>query len=214
MNVRMLVCGFVLGAGTALVSTEILSAGEPGDDDERLRLYQKYALPGPFHEKMEFFEGEWDVTTKIWMEGPDAPPALSTATVSNKFIFGDRFLQTRMAGTINLEINGEVMTIPTEAIGYLGYDNFKEKYVTVWIDSHNTGIHYAEGNVDKTGKIFTYFGTMDVWQENARDRPYKIVDRIVDDNTIVTEMHDLMRQGETRIFEMVSKRRRPPKVKP
>ena len=213
MNVRMLVCGFVLGAGTALVSTEILSAGEPDFDDARMKLYQKYALPGPFHDKMEFFEGEWDVTTKIWMEGPDAPPALSTATVSHKFMFGDRFLQTTMRGTINLEINGEVMAIPTEAIGYLGYDNFKEKYVSVWIDSYNTGIHYAEGNVDETGKIFTYFATMDVWEENARDRPYKMVDRIVDDNTIVSEVHDLIVQGETRIFEMVSKRRLPPKAK-
>ena len=214
MNVRMLVCGFVLGVGTALVSTEILLAGEPGFDDERMKLYQKYSLPGPFHDKMEFFEGEWDATMKIWIEGPDAPPALSTTTISNTLMFGDRFLQTRMAGTINLEINGEVMVIPTEAIGYLGYDNFKEKYVSVWIDSHNTGIHYAEGNIDETGKIFTYFGMMDVWEENARDRPYKMVDRIVDDSTIVTEMHDLMLQGETRIFEMVSKRRRPSSDKP
>ncbi len=209
MKFRMLLCGFSLGVVAALLSGELLSAGGPRDDDEMMRLYQKYALPGPFHEKLEFFEGEWDVTTKIWMSGPDAPPAVSTSTVSSKLMFGDRFLQTKMRGTMNLEINGEVMPIPMEAIGYVGYDNFKQKYTSVWIDSHNTGIYYAEGNVDETGKVFTYFGTMDVWEENARDRPYKMVDRIIDENTTVSEMHDLMLEGQTRIFEMVAKRRQP-----
>ena len=210
----MVVCGFVLGAGTALVSTELL--GEAGDVDmaELMKAYQKYTTPGEGHKRLEFFEGVWEVDMKIWMEGPDAPPALSTATVSNTLMFGDRFLQTESRGTMTMEIGGTVMQIPTEAVGYIGYDIFKEKYVTIWIDSHNTGIYYAEGNVDETGKVFTYFGLMDMWEENARDRPYKIVDRVVDQNTMVTQMYDLMSTDARPIFEMTSKRKQPRKPTP
>ena len=148
------------------------------------------------------------MTTKIWMEGPDEPPNVSHATVWSKAVFGGRFIHTTMKGTMSFEYQGKVIEFPTEAVGYVGYDNFKEKYVSVWIDSNGTAIYYAEGHVDPSGKIFTYYGEMDEWETGQRDKLYKIQTRIVNEDTVIDEMHDLtMADGKTLIFEMVSRRK-------
>lgn len=208
MRSRMLVLGFALGLVTALVSTGSLVAG-PKEDD-MMRLFRKYAMPGPYHDRLEIFEGEWDVTTKIWMDGPDSPPVESTAVAQNRLIFGGRFLETRAVGEITFEIDGKPEKFPTEAVGYVGYDNYKEKYVSIWIDGHATGIHTAEGTVDASGKVFTYFGISDDWETGTRNRPFKVVDRIIDEDTTVSEVHDLMmKDGQTLVYETTAKRRKP-----
>jgi hypothetical protein len=96
-----------------------------------------------------------------------------------------------------------------EAIGYIGYDNFKEKYIGIWIDSHSTGIYYSEGTVDETGKLFTYFMEMDEWETGRRGVPYKMTDKVIDNGkTIVSEFHDLtMPDGKTLMMQMTSKRK-------
>ncbi len=171
--------------------------------------WQLYAFPGPEHEKLEFFEGEWDVTTSMWMEGaPD--PVRSTATLSSTLIFGGRFLQSKMWGTTTFESNGEMVEIPVEGIGYTGYDNFKKKFVGVWIDNHYTGIFYSEGLADPTGKVYTYFGTHDDWQTGAHDKPMKYVDRILDDNTVTSEFYDISGPQERKFMEMRSARKTKP----
>jgi hypothetical protein len=75
------------------------------------------------------------------------------------------------------------------------------------VHSGGTGIYYAEGTVDETGKVFTYFANYDEWETDRRGVPYKMQDRIIDENTIVTTMYDLtMKPEESKVFEMVSKR--------
>jgi hypothetical protein len=166
-------------------------------------------LPGSHHEKLEHHEGEWNSTFKIWMLGPDKPPAISKAVVSSKLIFGGRFLETRMRGITSIEMQGEKMEIPIEAVGYLGYDNFKEKYVSIWIGSDGTQIHYSEGLPDATGNVITYYGTSDDWPSGLHDKPFKMVSTIVDENTSKMVLYDLtMPPGKDRIFEEHSTRRK------
>ncbi|MHC4415468.1 MAG: DUF1579 domain-containing protein [Planctomycetota bacterium] len=213
MRLRLLICGFVLGMVSAILSGQDFSPeadDEEAETERMMRLWQKYALPGRYHENLEAFVGEWDTTTKIWMEGPENPPMASQATISSVMIFGDRFLQSKMRGSMSFEMRGQVIEVPFEAIGYVGYDNFKQKYVSVWIDSAGTAIYYAEGLPDKSGTVFTYYATMDEWETGQHDKPYKMVDRIVDEDTCVTEMFDLtMAPGETKVMEMVAKRKSP-----
>lgn len=220
MKLRLLALGFVFGVTTALLSSQVLS-GDKSDKAEKadkgaetkqmMELWKKYALPGDYHQKLEVFAGDWDVTTRIWMEGPGEPPNVSNSTVQSELIFGGRFLRTNMRGMMSLEVEGEMMEFPIEAVGYVGYDNFKQKYVSIWIDSHNTGIYYTEGFVDPTGRIFTYIGTMDEWETGQRDKPYKMVDQVISENRIVSQMHDLtMPEGQTRVFEMVAARKSAP----
>jgi hypothetical protein len=141
------------------------------------------------------------------MEGPDAPPTESKSKAWCRSAFGGRFIESKEQGTMSMVYKGEVVQVPTESIGFIGYDTFKEKYVSVWLHSGGTGIYYAEGTVDETGKVFTYFATYDEWETGRRGVPYKMVDRIVDENTLVTTMYDLtMKPQESKVFEMVSKR--------
>jgi hypothetical protein len=210
MKTRWIACGLAFGVASLLVTGDACSQEAPGPDaemEQMMKLWEKYALPGPPHKKLEVYAGTWDVTTKMWMEGPDAPPAVSKSTAWARPIFGGRFIETKAQGTMSFEYKGEVIQVPTEWVGYTGYDNFKEKYVGVWMQSSNTGIYHAEGTVDKTGKIFTYFGFFDEWETDRRGVPYKIVDRIVDENKIVSSMYDLtMKADEAKVFEMVLKR--------
>ena len=212
MKLRMLVGGFALGAVTTLVSTQVVCLADDEREqriDEMMRNWTKYALPGPHHEKLEYHEGEWNSTYTIWMEGPGKPPVISKAVVSNKLIFGGRFLETRMRGTTRMELHGEMMEIPVEAVGYLGYDNFKEKYVSIWIGSDGTQIHYSEGLPDATGNVITYYGTTDDWASGQHDKPFKMVSTIVDENSTKMVLYDLtMPPGKDRIFEEVSTRRK------
>jgi hypothetical protein len=176
MKLRWIACGFALGVAASLMTCEVRSQQEVEPDhdmDQMMKLWEKYALPGPHHKKLEVYAGTWDATTKMWMEGPHAPPAVSTSTVWATPIFGGRFIETRAQGG-------------------------------VWLQSSSTGIYYAEGTIDETGKVFTYFATYDEWESDRRAVPYKIEDRIVDENTIVSSMYDLtMKPDESKVFEMV-----------
>ncbi len=211
MRFRTLACGFALGAATALVCTQVVSQVAE-DDADRADLMQKwtqFALPGEYHDRFEFHAGKWDSTYTIWMEGPDKPPVISKTVVANTLIFGGRFLETRMRGTTQIEFNGEKMEVPIEGIGYRGYDNFKKKYVQVWVDNGGTGIYYSEGTADESGKVVTYFATTDDWQSGERDKPYKMVETIVDEDTVTLVMYDLtMPPGKDRLFEERSTRRK------
>jgi hypothetical protein len=212
MKIRWIATGLVFGVALSLLTGPVLSqeakVGE-SENEKFMKAWQKYALPGKYHEKLEYLVGTWDMSTKIWMEGPDKPPHESTATTWCRMIFGGRFVQTEMKGMMTLEIDGQMMPIPVEAIGYIGYDNFKEKYIGIWIDSHSTGIYYSEGTVDETGKLFTYFMEMDEWETGRRGVPYKMTDKVIDNGkTIVSEFHDLtMPDGKTLMMQMTSKRK-------
>ena len=211
MRLRWIASGFALGVAMSLVSGPVLSQEAPKQESEEKRVkpaWQKYTLPGKNHERLEYYVGTWDVTTKFWMDGPDKPPTESTATSWCRMIFGGRFVQTDMKGMMTVEIEGRMVPIPMEAVGYLGYDNFKEKYVGIWIDGHGTGIYYSEGTADKKGKVFTYFSMWDEWETGRRNVPYKVTDTILDADTIVTEFHDLTAEsGKTLVMQMKSKRR-------
>ena len=53
---------------------------------------------------------------------------------------------------------GEFMGKPHEGHGFLGYDNTKKRYVTVWIENMGTGIMSAEGDYDPAKKQLTLAG--------------------------------------------------------
>ena len=136
-----------------------------------------------------------------------APPEESKSVSRVKPIFGGRFIEYRMAGTMMIDVDGVPREFPVQGLGYTGYDVFKQKYVGVWIDSHGTGIWFTEGTVDETGKVFRSFTTADDWMTETRGKPYMMVDRIVDENTINSEMYDLTNAGRKPIWKAHWRRR-------
>ena len=210
MKTRWIAGWLAFGATALLMSGQVCSQETTKAEtpmEQMMKLWEQYALPGPHHKMLEPFVGTWEVTTRMWMEGPDAPPTESRSTAWCRWIFGGRFVESKSQGTMSMEYKGEVVQVPTETISFIGYDSYKEKYVSVWMHSGGTGISYAEGTANESGRVFTYFATYDEWETGRRGVPYRMVDRLVDENTIVTTMYDLTMEPEaSKVFEMVSRR--------
>lgn len=122
------------------------------NQDEMMKAWMAMSTPGAPHKALENAVGSWDVKVKSWM-APGAPPTESTGTSENKMILGGRFLEQHYEGTM--------MGGPFSGVGVTGYDNYKKKVVSTWIDSMSTTIMVMQGTLDKSGKVITSWGTMD-----------------------------------------------------
>jgi hypothetical protein len=171
---------------------------EKMDMQEVMEVYRKLGTPGDPHKSLAKMAGSWDVRSKFWME-PDKPPLETTGASKQKMILEGHFLQQ--------EYTGEMMGSPFTGIGITGYDNHAGKYVSIWIDSMDTGIYFFEGTAAADGKTIT--------QEGRYDDPikgpmkYRTVIRIVDDNTMVFEMYGTDKDGkEEKMMEETYTRRK------
>jgi hypothetical protein len=101
------------------------------------------AKPGPEHEMLKKFEGQWDAAVSF--TGGE-----SKATATYKLGLGGFWLL--------LNFKGEFGGAPFEGRGVMGYDPNKKKYVSTWIDSGEPFLTMTEGRFDKEGKTFTETG--------------------------------------------------------
>src|SRR2546425_2128497 len=129
--------------------------GQPGDapapsEDQQkmMEAMMRYGTPGTEHKLLERKVGKWNHAVKMWMD-PSAAPGESAGTTEYTMIMQGRYLQDRTKS----KGLGEGAF---EGMGLTGYDNFKKKYVSIWIDNMATGIMYSEGTGDKQGKVFTF----------------------------------------------------------
>ena len=173
--------------------------GNP-DMEAMMKKWEEIATPGEHHKMLDQFVGTWDVTSRMWMEGPDKPPMESKGTSTTKWILGGRYIQDDAAG--------EMMGKPFAGLGITGYDNFKNRYVSFWIDNSGTGLYTSEGGYNPETKTFTYFGKMDDPTMNVHDKTVMYVIRVVDPNKHIFEMHDLEIGGkDTKVGEMIYMRK-------
>lgn len=120
--------------------------------DEMMKAWAAFATPGAPHKTLESMAGTWDVKTTMWM-APGAPPQETAGTSENRMILGGRYLEQRYEGTM--------MGQPFSGIGVTGFDNYRKKFLSTWIDSMGTGIMSMTGTADKAGKVITSWGTME-----------------------------------------------------
>ncbi|UCG16380.1 MAG: DUF1579 family protein [Phycisphaerales bacterium] len=162
--------------------------------------YAKWAAPGEPHKQMAKFVGTWDVVCRLCMD-PTAPPTESKATATFKTILDGRFLVQ--------EHKGELMGRPFEGMSIEGYDNFKKKYVSVWVDNMSSGIMTATGDCDPTGEVCTYYGVSDDPVTGEQDTMSKSVMRRINDDKFTFEMYQLMPNAtEFSLFQMEYTRRK------
>lgn len=117
-----------------------------------MQAWMKSMTPGKHHEWLKRFEGDWEVSFKMYMD-PAAPPMEVDATIAARMILGGRFVRE--------ELSGSMMGMPWQGAGMTGYDNNRNLFVTTWADTMGTGIVKAYGNLDKSGKVLTMVGEMD-----------------------------------------------------
>lgn len=173
----VVVAALAIGADEKAKKTAMPAAGGM-DEKAMMEAWAKFMTPGSEHKQMAASVGTWETSVKSWMD-PSKPPMESKGTAENKMILGGRFLEQRFTGTM--------MDQPFEGIGVTGYDNYKKKYVTTWMDSMGTGIMYGLGTADATGKTLTFTGELDDPME-GKTKPYKNTITFVDNDHQTFEM--------------------------
>lgn len=127
------------------------SAGGPGADEmaKMMEAYAKLASPGPQHEQLKAMAGQWTVAGKFRMT-PDQPWEESKSESRGEMLMGGRFLQQHFTGE-------PMMGMPTsfEGLGFMGFDNQKQKFVSVWMDNMGTMIMTGEGTYDAASKTLS-----------------------------------------------------------
>ena len=127
------------------------SAGEmqlpPGISQADMQACMAAATPGKQHEMLARGVGHWTGKHTMWMT-PDAQPATSNMSSTVSTIMDGRFTK--------VEIEGDMMGMPFHGLGYNGYDNVAQKYVSTWIDNWGTGFMIGDGTMSADGNTLTW----------------------------------------------------------
>jgi hypothetical protein len=148
--------------------------------------WMKAGAPGEPHQRLAKLAGEWDYASKFWPQ-PGCEPMIGKGVSRAEMIFGGRYLVDR--------VEAEMMGMPFEGMSITGYDNVKEKYVGVWIDSMSTMIMYSEGVWDEEKQAVVMEGEyMDpVSRKLVKGRS---IDRALDDDHHLFEFYQPGPDGE------------------
>ena len=166
-------------------------------DKAMMEVYKKLGTPGAPHKLLASMAGSWSTRTRNWM-GPDTPPMEWTGSSEQKMLLGGRFLQQEFAG--------EMMGRLYNGIGFTGYDNHTQKYVSTWMDDMSTGIMYFEGTAGADGKSITQTARFD--DPIRGPMQWRSVTTIVDDRTVLFEMYSTVKGGkEERMMEITYARK-------
>ncbi len=152
-------------AGLLIMSAGVCRAEEaaaPGMDPALLEKMKTLMSPGEAHKVLEPLVGKWSYTGKFWMT-PDGPAQDMTGTAEHAMIYSGRFLKQ--------EVVGPWMGETFNGLGYTGYDNVKQAYVSIWLDSMGTGLMTSSGQYDAASKTLTLSGTNSCPLTGEKDRP-------------------------------------------
>lgn len=153
----LLLAAVASGAGLAAAEekkpanpSQAADAAPPSDDKAMMDAWMRVATPGDGHKWLEPMVGKWDAKVTMWM-APGAPAQESTGTSENSWVLGGRFVEQRYQGNF--------MGQPFTGLGYTGYDNYKKKYVSTWMDTMGTTIMVSQG--EAAGTSLTMDSTID-----------------------------------------------------
>jgi hypothetical protein len=154
----------------------------PPDMQKMMQEYMKMGAPVAEHQKLAQMAGEWITHSKMWM-GPGAPPTETPpGRHVGEMILGGRFLRVTETG--------DMMGMPMEGWGIMGYNKTRGEYQMIWVDNMETPMYYAAGKADSTGNVITLLGKVDDPMTGARDKDVKYIYRFPSDGTVIFEMWD------------------------
>ena len=143
MNTHLLPLLVALGA--------LCSVAVPAQDadEDPMAAMAELAKPGPEHERLQVFLGEWTTRTKAWYD-PAQPPAESGGSATYASVLGGRFVRA--------DYRGDMMGMPFTGELTLGYDKARKQYVSTWCDTLSTALEVSRGSCSEDGKVFTLTG--------------------------------------------------------
>lgn len=147
-------------------------------DENMQKAWMAYMTPGDIHKMIAKSDGQWKEDVTWWMM-PGAKPQTSTATCTNTMIMGGRYQQSMN--------KGDMMGMPFEGMGLLGYDNAEKIFNYTWIDNMGTGTMNLKGTWDNATKSINFKGTM-IEPTNGKEMNIRQVFTMTDDNNHILEM--------------------------
>ena len=152
---------------------------------------QDIPKPGPEHQKLKKFEGDYDVTISI--AGSE-----TKGTDSYRMDLGGFWLRHHF--------KGEMFGTPFEGQGMIGYDPAKKKYVGYWADSMNPRMYQTEGAFSKDDTRFTETGEMP--GTDGKLQKMKSVFEIKDKNGMVFTMYQVVDGKDEQMMQITYKRKK------
>jgi hypothetical protein len=184
----------------------VLNAQEHGSAQdsgmaEMMKKWMDAATPGDAHKKLGDLVGSWDITTSMYMGGPETEPSISKGSAEIIWIMGGRF--------ISQDVKSEMMGMPMTGLGITGYDNMNRKYVSFWIDNTGTGMYTAAGHFNEDGTVLSLYGTTDEPMTGEHGKNVKYVTRFISKDKFVHEIHDLaIGEPNTLVVKIVYERKK------
>ena len=173
----------------------------PKDMNEGMARWMQTCQAGQAHERLKELLGSYDTVTRIQMD-PSQPPMELKGSGAFTWLAEGKWIQLEWTGTM---MNGK----PGSVLWVLGYDNFKERYVTTMIDSMQTCMNSASGHFDSSGDDLILWGTIDEPMTPEQDKTVKYVYRGFGKDAFVFEIHDMMiGESNTKVVEIAFKRKR------
>jgi hypothetical protein len=146
-----------------------------GMSQEQMEAWAKLAAPGPAHQVLLAMVGQFKADVTFFM-GPNEQK--STGVMRNSLVLGGRYLENRYQGDA-----GDMA-----GIGFVGFDNAKQKYTGLWMDTMSTMIMVSQGTIDASGKVITMEATVDC-PSHGGPQLSRNVTTIVDNDRHTYEMY-------------------------
>jgi hypothetical protein len=108
---------------------------------------QEPQMPKPQkeHEFLQHFVGTWEGASKFRMAADQ--PWMESKGIETNTMLGGFWLVS--------EMKSEMFGQPWRGLGTTGYDPYKKKYVSTWVDSMMPCLSVGEGTVDAAGKVMS-----------------------------------------------------------
>jgi hypothetical protein len=154
-------------------------------------MMMQLMTPGAPHKDLARMEGKWTATITMYMEGAQT----SEGSYEGEMVLGGRYLLGRYKNTY--------MGQPYEGLSLDGYDNGKQQYFSMWLDSLGTGYYLAHGTASADGKVVSHQGTMSIGPMEIPSRSETVY---MDKDTVKFTMWQSMGGQESKAMEAVYKR--------
>jgi len=200
MKAKMTAMALYLALAIGLTATAGLARAEEAklpSPAAFLTAIAEAGKPGPEHQKLTPFIGDWALTVKLWTD-PNQPPVEASGTVQSKWIMGGRFVQQN----VKTECNGKSF----EGLGLLGYHPGEKKFTSVRACGLCGTVSHALTTLDASAKTFTCST-----EECCPLTGQKVAGRdeviIESDDKIITNVYKTVGGREVKVMQMVSTRK-------
>ena len=165
----------------------------PKDADGGMGRWMATWKAGPAHERLKEVLGSYDVTMRMRMD-PSKPPMETKGSAEVTWLAEGKWLIWKTTSDMfGHMVNGTTI---------MGYDNFKERFVTATVDSMQTALVTSSGHFDGSGDNLILWGTIDEPATPEQDKTVRYIYRGFGQDKWTLEIHDMMiGESNTKVLE-------------